>query len=81
MERAELERLDRDTLIARAEEMGVVRANVLTRPELVDEILLRHADRQVVADEGEEPTGSKAASFAAATNAESPARGRGTGDP
>ncbi|WP_394832503.1 DUF4912 domain-containing protein [Pendulispora rubella] len=41
MERVELERLDRDGLITRAEELGVVRANVLTRPELVDEILLR----------------------------------------
>jgi hypothetical protein len=45
MDRAELEKLDRDTLISRAEEMGVVRANVLTRPELVDEILLRDADK------------------------------------
>jgi len=39
--RAELESLDRDTLIARAEAGGVGRARVLTRPELVDEILLR----------------------------------------
>ena len=41
MTRAELERLDRDALIARAEAAGVTRARVLTRPELVDELLLR----------------------------------------
>jgi len=41
MDRVELERLDRERLISQAEELGVVRANVLTRPELVDEILLR----------------------------------------
>jgi hypothetical protein len=41
MTRAELEQLDRDALIARAEEAGVTRARVLTRPELVDELLLR----------------------------------------
>jgi hypothetical protein len=41
MTRAELERLDRDTLIARAEAAGVTRARILTRPELVDELLLR----------------------------------------
>jgi hypothetical protein len=41
MTRAELEHLDRDTLIARAEEAGVTRARILTRPELVDELLLR----------------------------------------
>ena len=41
VDRVELERLDRQNLISRAEELGVVRANVLTRPELVDEILLR----------------------------------------
>ncbi|MGD0524113.1 MAG: DUF4912 domain-containing protein [Polyangiaceae bacterium] len=41
MTRAELERLDRDTLIARAETAGVTRARILTRPELVDELLLR----------------------------------------
>jgi hypothetical protein len=39
--REELERLDRDSLVARAEAAGVVRARVLTRPELVDELLLR----------------------------------------
>ncbi|WP_394826442.1 DUF4912 domain-containing protein [Pendulispora albinea] len=43
MDRVELERLDRENLISRAEDLGVVRANVLTRPELVDEILLRTA--------------------------------------
>jgi hypothetical protein len=41
MTRAELERLDRDALIARAEAAGVSRARILTRPELVDELLLR----------------------------------------
>jgi hypothetical protein len=41
MTRAELELLDRDTLIARAEAAGVTRARILTRPELVDELLLR----------------------------------------
>lgn len=46
MERAELERLDRDTLISRAEELGVVRANVLTRPELIDELLVRSAPKK-----------------------------------
>jgi hypothetical protein len=39
--RAELEQLNRDALIARAEDAGVTRARVLTRPELVDELLLR----------------------------------------
>jgi hypothetical protein len=41
MQRTELERLDRDTLIARAEASGVVRARILTRPELIDELLQR----------------------------------------
>jgi hypothetical protein len=41
MNRSELERLDRDTLIARAESSGVSRARILTRPELVDELLLK----------------------------------------
>jgi len=39
--RAELESLDRDSLIGKAEAAGVSRARVLTRPELVDEILVR----------------------------------------
>ena len=39
--RGELESLDRESLIARAETAGVMRARVLTRPELVDEILVR----------------------------------------
>ncbi len=43
MDRAELEGLDRDALIARAEAEGVTRARILTRPELVDEVLLRRA--------------------------------------
>jgi len=41
MNRAELERLDREALIACAEAAGVARARILTRPELVDELLLR----------------------------------------
>ncbi len=45
MDRAELERLDRTTLIARAESLGVTRANILTRPELVDELLVRSAKK------------------------------------
>jgi hypothetical protein len=43
MDRAELEGLDRDALIAHAEKAGVSRARILTRPELVDEVLLRRA--------------------------------------
>jgi hypothetical protein len=43
MNRAELERLDRDALIALAGKAGVTRARILTRPELVDELLLRSA--------------------------------------
>jgi hypothetical protein len=43
MNRAELERLDREALIAHAEQAGVTRARILTRPELVDELLLRSA--------------------------------------
>ncbi len=41
MNRTELEQLDRDALIARAEAAGITRARILTRPELVDELLLR----------------------------------------
>jgi hypothetical protein len=44
MNRTDLEQLDRDTLVARAEAAGVTRARILTRPELVDELLLRTAD-------------------------------------
>jgi hypothetical protein len=44
MTRAELDRLDRDSLVARAEDAGVTRARILTRPELVDELLLRTTD-------------------------------------
>lgn len=39
MDRAELERLDRESLIRRAQSAGIKRARVLTRPELVDELL------------------------------------------
>jgi hypothetical protein len=48
MNRTELERLDRDALIARAEAAGITRARILTRPELVDELLLRGIDDPVV---------------------------------
>lgn len=41
MNRVELEKLDRDALVVLAEEAGVTRARILTRPELVDELLLR----------------------------------------
>jgi hypothetical protein len=46
MNREDLERLDRDALVARAQEAGVTRARVLTRPELVDELLVRSATDQ-----------------------------------
>lgn len=39
MDRAELERLDRESLVQRAQAAGIKRARVLTRPELVDELL------------------------------------------
>ncbi len=41
MKRANLDALDREALIRLAEEHGVTRPRILTRPELVDEILLR----------------------------------------
>jgi len=40
MNRAELEALDREALIALAESKGVKQVRVLTRPEIVDELLL-----------------------------------------
>ncbi len=46
MNRAEFEALDRDALIAKAEAAGVHRARILTRPELVDELLLRATTNQ-----------------------------------
>ncbi len=39
MERAELETLDRETLVVKAQEAGIRRARILTRPELIDELL------------------------------------------
>jgi hypothetical protein len=39
MDRAELEQLDREGLVARAQAAGIRRARVLTRPELIDELL------------------------------------------
>lgn len=41
MDRAELERLDRESLVQRAQAAGLKRARVLTRPELIDELLRR----------------------------------------
>ena len=46
LSRAELESLDRDTLIREAERVGVNRARIMTRPELVDEILLARAENR-----------------------------------
>lgn len=40
MDRARLESLSRDDLMASAESLGVRRARIMTRPELIDEILL-----------------------------------------
>jgi hypothetical protein len=39
MDRAELERLDREGLVTRAQAAGIRRARLLTRPELIDELL------------------------------------------
>lgn len=39
MDRAELEALDRESLVVKAQEAGIRRARILTRPELVDELL------------------------------------------
>ena len=39
MDRAELEALDREGLVMRAQAAGIRRARILTRPELVDELL------------------------------------------
>jgi hypothetical protein len=36
--------MDRDSLIARAEAQGVTRARILTRPELIDELLVKTSD-------------------------------------
>jgi hypothetical protein len=44
VDRSELELLDRDVLIERAIGLGVSRARVLTRAELVDELILRGPD-------------------------------------
>lgn len=39
MDRAELEKLDRESLVQRAQAAGLKRARVLTRPELIDELV------------------------------------------
>jgi hypothetical protein len=39
MDRSELERLDREGLVLRAQAAGVRRARLLTRPELIDELV------------------------------------------
>lgn len=46
MNRVELEGLDREALILRAEAAGVTRVRILTRSELVDELLIRSATDQ-----------------------------------
>jgi len=51
MEREELDRMDREALIARAETLRIPRARILTRPELVDEILMAVGGRSD--DEGD----------------------------
>jgi hypothetical protein len=48
--RGELEGLDRETLIARADGAGVAKARILTRQELVDELLLRSATDDATKD-------------------------------
>lgn len=45
MDRNALEALSREALIERAAALGVVRPQILTRPELVDELLLREAKK------------------------------------
>jgi hypothetical protein len=42
MDRAELEKLDREALVQRAQAAGLKRARVLTRPELIDELVRRN---------------------------------------
>lgn len=39
MDRGQLEALDRESLVARAQAAGIRRARILTRPELIDELL------------------------------------------
>src|SRR3954468_5840548 len=39
MDRGELEGLDRESLVIRAQAAGIRRARILTRPELIDELL------------------------------------------
>src|SRR6185295_2130682 len=39
MDRAELEGVDRESLVVRAQAAGIRRARILTRPELIDELL------------------------------------------
>jgi hypothetical protein len=41
MTRGELEKLDRDALIEQAKKLGIKRAHILTRPELMDELIVR----------------------------------------
>jgi hypothetical protein len=43
MDRAALESLDRDALVAEAEALRIGKAKILTRPELIDEILIAQA--------------------------------------
>jgi hypothetical protein len=46
MDRSSLEAMSRDDLIERAESFGVRRARIMTRPELIDEILLASFGRE-----------------------------------
>jgi hypothetical protein len=39
MDRADLEGMDRESLVVKAQEAGIRRARILTRPELIDELL------------------------------------------
>src|SRR5580704_15311097 len=41
MERQDLERMNREQLIAQAERLGIPRPRVLTQPELIDELIAR----------------------------------------
>jgi hypothetical protein len=50
MKRAELDGLDREALIRLAESHGISRPRILTRPELIDELLLRTADADAGAE-------------------------------
>ncbi len=58
MDRASLEGLTREALIEHAEQAGILRARILTRPELIDEIVVR-----VAANEEDASTVARARGF------------------